>query len=115
MRPHESPSRVSFWNIVTAERDAVADTVERLVGRADRHEVQDDPVACLSRGRHVAEHAGTGEGGFHQMRPARAERSLSPKQRLTRRVRGTVRRNVSRNSIGVDYFQPSEAAHACQG
>ena len=100
---------------MTAERDAVADTVERLVGRTDRHEVQDDPVACLSRGRYVAEDAGTGEGGFHQMRPARAERSLSPAQRLTRRVRGVARRNVTRNGIGVDYFQPSEAAHACQG
>ena len=66
------------------------------------------------RGRYVAEDAGTGEGGFHQMRPARAERSLSPAQRLTRRVRGVARRNVTRNGIGVDYFQPSEAAHACQ-
>ena len=99
---------------MAAERDAVADAVERLVGRIDGHEVQDDPVACRSGGGHVAEAAGTGEGGFYQMRSARIERSLSSAQRLTRRGCGVARRNAAHNGIGVDYVQPSEAAHACQ-
>ena len=68
--------------------------------------MQDDPVPCRSRGRYMAEDANSGEGGFHLMRPARVKRSLSPAQRLTRRMCGVARRIATHNGIGVDYFSP---------
>ncbi len=99
MRSRKPAPDGGFRDIVAAERDPVADTVERLVRGTNGHVVQDDPVVCPPRGRHVFENAGTGKRGLHQMRPSPAERNPSSAQRLTRRLSG---RHATRNGIGVD-------------
>lgn len=115
MRPREPPARVSFRNIVAAERDAVADAVKRLTGRVDGYEMQNNPVAVTARGRHMAKNAGTGERGFDQIRSACPERSTAPTQGLPRRRRSVACRHVTRNGVGVDYVESAKSAHARQG
>ena len=55
---------------------SVAYSVEREARRIDGHEAKDDSVARPSRGFHMAENGGTGEGGLHQMRRPAPSASL---------------------------------------
>ncbi len=89
---------------MTAERDTVADAVERLFRRIDRHVVEHGPVAHRPRGLHVAENAVTGERGFQQMASARVQCVPASSQRFARRLSGTVRRDASRDRIGIDHL-----------
>ena len=64
VRARKPSPDVGFRDIVAAERDPVADAVERLVRGTNGHIVQDDQVVCPPRGRHVVENAGTGKRGL---------------------------------------------------
>ena len=109
LRPGEAPPHVRFRDIVTAKRNTVADTDQRQSGRLHGHIVQFDPVAGPSGGLHVTENAGTGQGGFHKMRPARAERRPPPSQRFASCLAGAVG-HAARDRVGVDDLHP--AGHA---
>ena len=106
-RPGEAPSHVGFRDIMATRRDTGPDAVKCQVGRIHGHVVQFDSVAVCPRFVHVAENSGTGQGGFQQMRPARAERRPPPPQRFASCLSGAVR-HAARNRVGVDDVQPTE-------
>lgn len=67
LRPDKSSSHIRLRYIMTAEGDAIADTIERKCGRTHGHIVQDDPISASPRYLHMAKNAHPGEGRFHQV------------------------------------------------
>ena len=66
--------------------------------------MQFNPVAGSAGGLHVAEDAGTGQGGFQQMPPARMERSPAALHRFAGCLSG-IAGQARRNRVGVEDLQ----------
>ena len=113
--PDKPPTHIHVREFAATGHDAGADAVKSQIGSFHTNVVQFDPEPSGARSFHVADDAGTSESGFHQVRPAGAERRPSSPQCLAPDLHGSGRRDSVRNRVRVNDVQLVKLRCARQG